>query len=118
MTLPVGRAPSGSTADLFKEIHDMFVAHGILDQAAKLLAYFAVSTWFPEFLPVAPSLVITGSQAESRILLDLLACVVRHAFPLAELSVAAFRCLRMIVQPTLLISHVPPNSWKLLSASS
>ena len=118
MTLPVGRAPSGSTADLIEAIRKVFADNGIFDPAARLLAYFAVSTWFSEFLSVAPTLVITGSQAESRIVLDLLACVVRHAFPLAELSVAAFRCLRMHVQPTLLISHVPSGSWRLLSASS
>jgi hypothetical protein len=56
LTLPMGRAPSGSTADLFKAIRDLFVAHGISDPAAKLLAYFAASTWFPRISPRGPEL--------------------------------------------------------------
>ena len=67
---------------------------------------------------MAPWLVITGTEAEARLFLQLLTCVVRHALPLAEVNVATFDCIPMYVQPTLLINHVDPSMWKVLSASN
>ncbi len=118
LILPSERTDCGLTVEMFGEICDMFLAHGVSKDVAKTSTYFALASWFPEFLPVAPCLAITGTETEARILLQLLSCVVRHALPLAEINLAALDCLPMNVQPSLLIGYVHPSMWRMLSASN
>jgi hypothetical protein len=118
LTLPSKPTDCGSTVEMFGQIRDFFLGHGVSEDATQACTYFAFASWFPESLPVAPFLLLTGTQAEARVLLRLLTCVVRHGLPLAEINLASFHCLPMHVQPTLLIAPVHPSMWKLFSASS
>ncbi len=105
LTLPTGRA-FGSTTDIFTKICTLFAENGFSEQAAKKLTYWTPSTWFPELLPVAPYLVLTGPRPEANLALQLLACVVRHGLPLGDISLSGLRSLPMHIQPTLLIGRV------------
>jgi hypothetical protein len=67
---------------------------------------------------VAPCLVLTGTESEAHSVLQLLGCVVRHALPLTEISMATFRSISLQIQPTMLIGYVRPSMRRLLSASS
>lgn len=118
LTLPTGRASCGSTADIFATIYDVFVGRGVSDESAKLLAYYAISTWFAESLPIAPSLVISGPRPEAQTVLQLLSCVVRHALPIGELTLAGFRSLPMCVRFTLLITDLHSSMHKVMSTST
>jgi hypothetical protein len=118
LTLPTKRTDYGSTVELFGQICNFFLGHGVSEDAAKASTYFAFASWFPEFLPVVPCLIITGTEAEAYIFLQLLTCVVRHALPLAEINVANLHCLPMHIQPTMLIGYVHPSMWRLFSASN
>jgi hypothetical protein len=118
LTLPTERTDCGSTYEMFVQIFDLFLRHGVCEDSATISTFFAFTSWFPEFLPVAPLLVITGTEAEARLFLQLLTCFVRHALPLAEINVATFDCIPMHIQPTMLINHVDPSMWKVLSASN
>jgi hypothetical protein len=117
LTLPTRRA-SGSTADIFTKMCIVFSEHGISDLSSKKLTYWTLSTWFAELFPLAPYLVITGSRQEAHLVLQLLACVVRHGLPLADISLAGLSSLPTHIQPTLLIGHPSPSTWKALQMSS
>jgi hypothetical protein len=67
---------------------------------------------------VAPYLILTGTEAEARVVLELLMYLVRRALPLAEINVEVFDCLSMHIQPTLLIGRVHPSMWRVLSSSN
>jgi hypothetical protein len=118
LTLPTKRIDCGSTVEMFAQTCNLFLSHGVCEDSAKISTYFALTSWFPESLSVAPCLVITGTEAEARIFLQLLTCVVRHPLPLAEINVATFDCIPMHIQPTMLINHVDPSMWRVLSASN
>jgi hypothetical protein len=118
LTLPTGRASSGTTADIFSNICILFMEHSISEQTAKSLAYWALSTWFAELFPVAPYLVINGPRPEANLVLQLLTCVVRHGLPLGDISLTGLRCLPMHIQPTLLIGRVNPSMFRALSVST
>jgi hypothetical protein len=118
LTLPNKRTDCGSTVELFAQIRNFFLDCGFSDDAARTSTNFAFTSWFPEFLPVAPCLVINGREAEARVFLQLLGCIVRHALPLAEVNAAILAHLPMYLQPTLLIGHVSPATWRLFSASN
>jgi hypothetical protein len=118
LTLPSKPTDCGSTVEMFEQIRDLFLGQSVSEDAAQACTYFAFASWFPESLLVAPCLVLTGTEAEARILLRLLTCVVRHGLSLAEINLANFRSLPMHIQPTLLIGYVHPPTWKLCSASN
>jgi len=118
LTLPTKRIDCGSTVDIFGQICNFFLSYGVSEDAARESTYFVFASWFPETLPLAPCLKLTGTEAEARFLLQLLTCVVRHALPLAEFNLAMFHCLPMHLQPTMLIGHVHPSMWRLFSASN
>jgi hypothetical protein len=118
LTLPTGRSPSGSTANIFSRMCTLFMERSIPEEGAKKLTYWALSTWFAELYPLAPCLVITGSRPEASLVLQLLTCVTRHSLPLADISFAGFRSLPMHIQPTLLIGRLSPGMWKVVSTSN
>jgi hypothetical protein len=118
LTLPPVPCDYGSTMRLFKRIHSLFVHHNIPDDGAGRLTHFALASWFADLLPVAPSLIITGSRTMANIALQLLAVFVRHGLPIAGISPAVFRRLPMQVQPTLLISDLERSMRKLFCQSS
>jgi hypothetical protein len=118
LTVPTKRTDCGSTVEMFAQIRNFFLDCGVSEDAAQASTYFALATWFPEFLPVAPFLVITGPESEARVFLQLLTGIVRHALPLAEINVATFHRLPMHLQPTLLIGYVHPSMWRVFSQSN
>ena len=67
LTLPHGRV-SSSTTDLFMKLCAVFTERGFSDETGKKLAYWTLSTWFVELLPLAPCLLMTGSRPEATLL--------------------------------------------------
>ena len=118
LTLPAGRTPYGSTVGLFGRIYNLFVDRGISDECAMLLTYGVFATWFPDLLPIAPYLFISGPRPEAHMAIRLLSCVVRHALPLGDLNSAAFRYLPMHIEPTLLVGNLHSSMYRALSSSS
>jgi hypothetical protein len=118
LSVPTKRTDCGSTVEMFAQICNLFLGYGFSEETAQLSTFFALASWFPENLPLAPCLIITGSEAEAQMFFQLLMCVVRHAFPLMEVNLGIFEYFPMHLQPTLLISYVDPPMWRLLSASN
>jgi hypothetical protein len=117
LILPQGRA-SGSTADIFARSCSLFMEHCFSEEVAKKSTYWALCTWFAELFPAAPCLVVTGSRPEAHLILQLLACIVRHGLLLADITLSILRSLPMHIQPTLLVNHVSPPLSKVLSVSN
>lgn len=71
-----------------------------------LVACWLFSTWFPDALPIVPTLLVSGpSPSYASSFLRLLKSLCRRGLRLAELNVAGFRALPMRLQPTLLIDQ-------------
>jgi hypothetical protein len=117
LTLPTGRA-TGSTTDIIKNICTTFAQYGLSDQTAIKLTYWRLSTWFADLFPLAPCLSITGPMLEAILVLQLLACVVRHGLLLADINLSRFLSLPTHVQPTLLIGRSSSAVRNVLSASN
>jgi hypothetical protein len=118
LTLPTKRTDCGSTVEMFSRTYSLFIGYNIVDYITQVRLYFAFASWFPEPLPVAPCLILTGTESEARVVLRLLMRLVRHALPLAEINVEIFDFLPMHLQFTLLIRCVHPSMWRVLSASN
>jgi len=106
MRFPTKREHFGSTAELFTEMRQAFMSHGFSEDVALPTTYFDFATWFPELLPAAPCLLLTGPPAEARLLLELLGCMVRHSLLLGQIAKSDLCSLPMDLQPTLLINQV------------
>jgi hypothetical protein len=106
MRFPTKRDRFGSTAELFTQARETFMNHGFSEDVALPITYFNFATWFPEFLPAAPCLLLTGPPAEARLLLELVGCTVRHPLPLGQIPGSGLCSLPMDLQPTLLINQV------------
>ena len=119
LTLPTGRASLWLDSLISsKRVCALFVDNGISDEAARLFAYFAISTWFLDVLPIAPCLTIVGPRPEAHLALQLLSSVVHHGIPLADINATGFRALPMYIQLTLLIERLHPSMHRALSASA
>ena len=107
MRLPDRCLTYGSTRQLFASVAKVFTQHlGLKGSDAALLAHFAFSSWFPEFLSAAPWLSISGVDSTQAVtLLRVLGCVCRRALLLADITPRSFRWLPMTLRPTLLISQ-------------
>ena len=88
LTLPSRAAPYVSIKKLFTDICERFRRYSTLsDEAARVLTHFAIASWFPELLVVAPSLSLASpAPVELVALLQLLSCFCRHAILLGEVS--------------------------------
>ncbi len=120
ITLPSTSTDYGSTLELFTAVRAPLIAYGFTEEVALPAAYFVFSTWFPDCLPTAPYLAITGSRPEAGLLLRLLECTVRHPLRLAEITRSALCSLPLDWQLTLLIDDEPTSrsSRSLLAASN
>lgn len=118
LTFASGRTDYGKTTDLFAQTFFLFMDCGLSEHYAQACAYFTFASWFPEFLPVAPCLILTGSEAQARTILRLLAALTRLALPLAEINIDTFDGVTKNLQPTLLISYVDPKMRRVLLASN
>ena len=108
LILPTQAGAYGSTRELFDSIVDLVRNHALLpEKECSLLAYWSISTCFPDFLPFLPSLTITGPASAADLLLRTLAAVCRRPVLLADVSPAVLRTLPLgELMPTLLI-HKP-----------
>jgi hypothetical protein len=91
------------------------------DSDSRLLAAFSMITWLTDFLPVAPTVVISGpDQAAGVEVLLLLRCLCRRALLLAEITPSSYRSLPLRLSPTLLMNQpeLKPALSRVLSASS
>lgn len=97
----------GSTGLLFSKLLDVLNrCFPLPDRDLNLVAHWVWTTWFPDVVPMAPSLVISGpSRAYVARFLRLLKCVCRRGLRLAELNPAGFCALPMKLQPTLLVEQ-------------
>lgn len=120
VVLPVQAVEYGSTSDLFSSARELFTTHGFPDEVALASTYLGFSSWFPDCVALAPSLLITGPRPEAIFLLQLLRCLVRRPLPLIELSFGEFASLPTNLRPTLLIDHelLSATKRRLLSASN
>ena len=97
----------GSTSILFGKLVDLLDRYFVLPERDLILvALWVLTTWFPDVLPMAPTLVISGpSPAYVSCFLRLLKCICRRGIRLAELNPAGLCALPMRLQPTLLVEQ-------------
>jgi hypothetical protein len=113
---------SDSDRDLVDSIVALLRNHVMLpEKQCLLLAHWSIATWFPDFLPFIPSLVITGPAAAADLLLRTLVAVCRRPLLLADASPAVLSALPLgELMPTLLMREPQLNKRMaaLLDASS
>jgi hypothetical protein len=109
-----------STAQLFKQVCELFAEAGFDTDVVLAATYFAFATWFADVLPAAPCLLITGPRLEAGYLLQLLSLVVHHPLPISELNRRVLVSLPMQLKLTLLINSggLCGSSLELLRISS
>jgi hypothetical protein len=101
--LPAKCRNFGSTEKLFADVRSLFLDRGFSSEAIFPIPFLAFSTWFPEALPTAPTLSVTGPEPEAQFLLLLLGCIVRHRLSLMEVTATGLYSLPPNFRPTLLI---------------
>lgn len=122
LLLPTSAEGFISDRKLFDSIVALLRKHVMLsEKECSLLAYWSIATWFPDFLPFIPSVVITGPAAAADLLLRTLAAVCRRPVLLADASPAVLSALPLgALSPTLLMREPQLNKRMaaLLDASS
>jgi hypothetical protein len=105
LTLPSAIRGYGSTRKLFDSIVALLRTHVPLSEKDCLLvAYWSIATWFLDFLPFLPSLVLTGPALAADRLLRTLVAICRRPWMLADMSSAVLLKLPLSgLRPTLLI---------------
>jgi hypothetical protein len=109
----------GSTKELFFGIRAVFTEYGFSEEVSLVGTYFVIGTWFPDCVPEAPCLLISGPRAEAHLFIQILACLVRHSVQLAHFDSKSLSSLAKI-QPTLLIGQesLSVSKLRLLFASN
>ena len=122
LILPAGVEGFRTTRELFDDISALLHKHVMLpSKDCSLLAYWAIATWFTDYLPFLPSVVISGPASTADLLLRTLAAVCRRPVLLGELSPAILRKLPINeITPTLLIREPQLSRYtsSLLNASN
>jgi len=105
LILPAGVQGFRTTRELFDGISALLHKHVLLpSKDCSLLAYWAIATWFTDYLPFLPGVIISGPASTADLLLRTLVAVCRRPVLLAELSPAILRKLPINeLMPTLLI---------------
>ncbi len=94
LVLPRDIRGYGSTGELVESIVALLRNHTPLaEKDCSLVAYWSIATWFLDFLPFLPSLVVTGPAVAADRLLRTLAAVCRRPLALADLSSAVLLTL-------------------------
>jgi len=111
LILPSNPQPYRSPRELFDGIFALLQEHVMLPRKECLiLTYWSIATWFPDFLPFLPSLVLTGPASAADLLLRTLVAVCRRPVLLADVSPAVLRALPLgELMPTLLIREPQLN---------
>jgi hypothetical protein len=105
LLLPTRLKNYGTTRQLFDDICALLQQHApLFENQCKLLAYWSLASWFPDFLPFVPRLTITGPPFAADLLLRVLRSVCRRPVSLAAMSPAVLRAIPFDeLMPTLLI---------------
>jgi energy-coupling factor transporter ATP-binding protein EcfA2 len=105
--LPTEILPGGTVAQRLNELEVILDRHLHLgDQDYRLVATFALSTWFPEYVDVFPYLFITGPSGSGKsTLLRILRCFCRRGILLGDVSVPALYRIADLLAPTFLLDE-------------
>ena len=105
LILPTDVQGFGTTRDLFDGISALLHKHVMLpSKDCSLLAYWVIASWFTDYLPFLPSVIVSGPASTADLLLRTLVAVCRRPVLLAELSPAILRKLPINeLTPTLLV---------------
>ncbi len=105
LILPSAVEGSPKARELFDEVSALLHNHVILPHKdCSLLAYWAIATWFTDYLSFLPTVIISGPASTADLLLRTLVAVCRRPVLLGELSPAILRKLPINeLVPTLLI---------------
>ncbi|HXM01114.1 MAG TPA: hypothetical protein VN939_00830, partial [Chthoniobacterales bacterium] len=122
LALPTGIKRSGSSRELFDSVLKLLEERVLLHTKERsIVTFWSIGTWFLDFLPFLPSLVVTGPPSAADLLLRTLAAVCRRPVLLAEMSSAVLQALPLgDLMPTLLIRepHLTKRMAALLDASN
>lgn len=111
----------GSAANLTSSMLGFLTRYAhISPDAAPLVVAFALASWFPDCVRVAPVLHLLGPDNEVRLVLRLLACICRRPVLLSDIDVPALATLPSQLDPTLLIGQrdLPRVVMRVLAASN
>lgn len=105
LILPDAFHQFGSTRKLFDSILALFQKHTALsEKTTSLLTYWSISTWFPDFVPLFPTLELEGSAQAVDSIFRTMRAVCRRPILIADFSSALFRTFPVgELMPTLLI---------------
>jgi hypothetical protein len=94
----------GSTPELLDEISSLAARFGRVARGdADLLAYFVLSTWFSDVLPLAPFLWIAAPAIAPRErVMRLLALLCRRSLRVSEFALSTLQCIPVGFLPTLI----------------
>jgi hypothetical protein len=96
----------GNAAELTTSMLNFLTRYAHLSpDAAALLVAFALASWFPDCVPVAPILYLLGPDNEARLVLRLLGCLCRRPVLLGDIDMAALATLPSRLDATLLIDQ-------------
>ena len=113
--VPTGSTPYGTTDELFDRLQKAIAAQARLpERASRLLAYWVISTWFPDGLSLAPGLAILGPSYEGDLVLRTLRNFCRNPLLLTGITAADLRKINWRIPPTLLCFE--PNLTKQMAA--
>ena len=104
--LPTGHSGYGTTGELFTLIRRTIAEQALLPQeASSLLSYFVLSSWFPDALPLAPCLTITGSAEQGDRVLQTLRILCRNPLLMIGINVHNLKTIYWDPTPTLLFNE-------------
>jgi hypothetical protein len=109
--LPTTWSAYGSTEQLFTQIRMTIAEQALLsEQASSLLAYWSLSSWFPDAMPLAPCLAISGSAEDGDRVLRTLSNLSRNPLRMPGINIPDLRTIHWDPPPTLLFYE--PNLTK------
>jgi hypothetical protein len=101
----------GTTEQFYRRIQETFAEQALVSmQASSILAFFSLSTWFTDALPIAPCLAISGSAEEGDRVLQILRPFCHNPRMMIGLNIANLKTIYWIAPPTLLFYE--PNLTK------
>jgi hypothetical protein len=102
---PTGSARYGSVAKLFARILDALSRlSGLPRRELQLVPYWILASWFPELLPLLPTLNVLGpSAADARRFLRILRCFCRRGALVTSITPSSLLNLPMQLRATLLV---------------
>jgi hypothetical protein len=101
--LPTTWSAYGSTEQLFTQMRMAIAEQALLsDQASSLLAYWSLSSWFPDAMPLAPVLALNGSAEDGDRVLRTLGNLCRNPLRMLGINIPDLRTIHWDPSPTLL----------------